>query len=98
MAEVEVYPAIYAMPDEEHENLHIEIELPGVEKENIRLRMHEDSFTISAMREDIRYVGSYAVCCPVDYEQARAEFRNGLLIIDVPYKKPQVRGREIPVA
>ncbi|KUG20700.1 putative small heat shock protein [hydrocarbon metagenome] len=88
MAEVEVYPAIYAMPDEEHENLHIEIELPGVEKENIRLRMHED----------IRYVGSYAVCCPVDYEQARAEFRNGLLIIDVPYKKPQVRGREIPVA
>ncbi len=90
-------PAICAMPDEKHENLHLEVELPGVEKENIVLTMHEDSFFIRAPTEDMEYVGSYALCCPIDMEKARAKYKNGLLSIDVPYKKPQERGRKIAV-
>jgi HSP20 family protein len=97
MVDVVLYPRIIAMPDENHENLHIEIELPGVEREGIKLRMHEDSFFVRAEKEDVRYVGSYAICCPVDYEQAKAEYKNGLLTVDVPYRQPQERGKEIPV-
>jgi HSP20 family protein len=97
MDQMRISPIINAMPDEEHKNLHIEIELPGVDKESIDLRMHEDSFFVRAAREDVTYVGSYAVCCPVDYEKARAQYRNGLLVIDVPYKEPQSRGKQIQV-
>lgn len=92
-----ISPAICAMPDEEHENLHLEVELPGVEKKDITLSMHEDSFFIQAGRGDLEFVGSYAVCCPIDYEKAKAKYNNGLLSIDVPYKKPQERGKKIPV-
>jgi HSP20 family protein len=95
MAETRVSPAVCAMPDEEHENLHIEIELPGVDKENIVLSMHEDSFMVRAKRNDIEYVGSFALCCPVDYEAATSHFHNGLLSIDVPYQRPQTRGKRI---
>ncbi len=98
MEKTSVSPAVCAMPDEDHNNLHIEIELPGVNKEDIVLSMHEDSFMIRAKRNDhYEYVGSFALCCPVDYEAAKSHFHNGLLSIDVPYQKPQVRGKRIPV-
>lgn len=90
-------PAICAMPDEKHENLHLEVELPGVERQSITLSMHADSFFIRASREDLEFVGSYAVCCPIDFEKAKAKYNNGLLSIDVPYKKPQERGKKIAV-
>jgi HSP20 family molecular chaperone IbpA len=92
-----ISPAICAMPDERHENLHIEVELPGVEKKDISLSMHEDSFFIQASRDDLEFVGSYAVCCPIDTEKAKAKYNNGLLSIDVPYLKPQERAEKIPV-
>ncbi|WP_298668787.1 Hsp20/alpha crystallin family protein [uncultured Methanofollis sp.] len=97
MTEIRVAPAVYAMPDENHENLHVEIELPGVDKKDITLRMHDDSFFVQAVKEGTRYAGSYATCCPIDYEKAKASYHNGLLTVDVPYKKPQARGIEIPV-
>jgi HSP20 family molecular chaperone IbpA len=59
--------------------------------------MHEDSFFIQASRDDLEFVGSYAVCCPIDFEKAKAKYNNGLLSIDVPYRKPQERGKRIPV-
>jgi HSP20 family molecular chaperone IbpA len=79
-------PNMCAWPDEDHNSSHIEIELPGVEKDSIKLRMHEDSFFISGEAEHVRYVGSYAVCCPIVPEKARATYKEGLLTIDVPYK------------
>ncbi|MDD1673137.1 MAG: Hsp20/alpha crystallin family protein [Methanomicrobiales archaeon] len=97
MNATKVSPTVCAMPDEEHENLHIEIELPGVDKEDVILTMHDDSFTVRARRNDIEYVGSYALCCPVDYEEAKSRFHNGLLTIDVPYQKPQMRGKKIAI-
>ena len=98
MAETtKISPAVCAMPDEEHNTLHIEIELPGVNKEDIILSMHEDSFMVRAKRDEIEYVGSFALCCPVDYEEAKSRFHNGLLTVDVPYQKPQMRGKKIPI-
>jgi HSP20 family molecular chaperone IbpA len=44
---VKVSPALLAYPDENHENLIIEVELPGIKKENIRVKMHEDSFYVN---------------------------------------------------
>ena len=83
---VKISPALLAYPDENHDNLIIEVELPGVKKENVKVKMHEDSFYINATKEGTEYIGSYAVCCPVVPEQAKAKYENGLLKVTVPYK------------
>ena len=84
MAALRVAPYVCVYSDENEENLHIEIELPGVEKKDITFRW-ETGFSIDAVRGDVRYVGTYAISCPVDPDRAKAIFKNGLLTVDVPY-------------
>lgn len=83
---VKISPALLAFRDENHENLIVEVELPGVKKENVRVKMHEDSFYINATKEGTEYIGSYAVCCPIVPEKAKATYEDGLLKVTVPYK------------
>jgi len=99
MAALRVAPYVCAYSDENEENLHIEIELPGVEKKDITFKMQETRFSIDASRGDVRYVGTYAIGCPVDTDRAKATFRNGLLTVDVPYVQPIAEEtKEIPIA
>ena len=88
MSERKVAPKVYAYPDKNHENLLVEIELPGVAKENISFKLHEDSFYIHATKESVEYATSYSICCPVRPEEAEAKYADGLLEVKVPYKKP----------
>ena len=83
--------------DDEHANLTLEIVLPGVPKENINLRMHEDSFALSAPREDIEYVTALSFCCPVKPEEAKAKYENGLLRIQLPFKDLMQGAIKVPV-
>ncbi|MCK5551556.1 MAG: Hsp20/alpha crystallin family protein [Deltaproteobacteria bacterium] len=82
---IRISPTIRAYSDAEHEKLDIEIELPGVDKKDIDLKIHDDSFYLSAPREDFIYVANYATCCPVDPEKAAAKYKNGLLKLEVPF-------------
>jgi len=90
-------PTVRMWPDDSHENYHIEIELPGTEKNSISLKMHEDSFFIKGETDDTVYIGSYAVCCEIDPEKAKAEYKNGLLKIDVPFKIPEFSSVDINI-
>ncbi len=81
-------PEIVAWADDEHDNYHIEIKLPGIDREAIKLKMHEDSFFIKGESEDTVFIGSYAVCCEISPQKAKANYKNGLLKVDVPFKDP----------
>ena len=74
--------------DEEHSKLNMEVSLPGVRKGDISLKMHDDSFNLSAPREDVEFVTSLAFCCPVKAKDAVAHYEDGLLRISVPFKDP----------
>ena len=90
-------PNVCMWPDDTSENYHIEIELPGVERESISLKMHEDSFFIKGETDDTIYIGSYAVCCEIEPEKAKAEYKNGLLKVDVPFKVPEYHSVDIKI-
>ena len=70
----------------EDDNACVEIELPGVKKEDIKLNMTDDSFSLNAPKEDMEYVGAWIWCCPVDSSKAKAKYDNGLLTIETPLK------------
>ena len=90
-------PNVCMWPDDPHENYHIEIELPGVERDSISLKMHEDSFFIKGETDDTIYIGSYSVCCEIEPEKAKAEYKNGLLKIDVPFRALELHSVDITI-
>jgi len=81
-------PDMCVFSDDNLETLNIQVELPGVDKKDIDLRFYDDGFYIVAYKEDTKYMGSYALICPVQPERAIANYSNGLLTVNVPYKKP----------
>ena len=83
---IKTSPEVCAYVDANHTRLFIDVALPGVKKDNIDLKLHEDSFSLSAPRENIEYVTALAFCCPVKPEAARAKYENGLLKIEIPFK------------
>jgi HSP20 family molecular chaperone IbpA len=83
---IKVSPEVCSYVDDEHSKLSIEISIPGVSKDDINLKMHEDSLNLRAPRDDIEYVTTLSFCCPVEAEKAEAKYKNGQLLIDIPFK------------
>ncbi|MHA2282260.1 MAG: Hsp20/alpha crystallin family protein [Promethearchaeota archaeon] len=92
-----IAPEVCSWADDESETYKIEIQLPGVEKTNIKLKFHEDSYFIKGETEDTIYIGTYAICCPVKPEEAKATYNQGLLKIDVPFKVSEYHSIDVKI-
>jgi HSP20 family protein len=95
---VKLAPNIFSYPDFEHSDMHMEISLGGVKKEDITLRMSDESFYIRAPQEDFEYLTSMRFDCPVKATEARANFENGILKVIVPFKDRTEEGIQVKVA
>jgi HSP20 family molecular chaperone IbpA len=83
--------------DDEKSSLHLEFTIPGVKKEDINLRLNNDSFRLRAEKNDIEYVSTGNFCCPVDIEKTDANYENGLLLIDIPLKDPWEKAYSVAI-
>jgi len=78
-----------AFMDHDKKFYYIQVELPGVKKEDIELSVSDQSFCVRAPREDIEYLGCYVLAHVADTDATKAKFENGLLSMEIPLKKLQ---------
>jgi HSP20 family molecular chaperone IbpA len=87
MEKVTAPAEMFACLDDKGENYIVEIELPGVDKKNIELSMHEDMVIVRAERKDIMFLGHLHFPLKVNPKKAEATFKQGLLAVHVPVKE-----------
>ena len=80
-----VSPDICSWTNDEGTGTIVEISLPGVEKDTIKLKMDKENIFIAGETDNLRYIGGYGLCCPVEAKEARSTYKNGLLRIEVPF-------------
>ena len=95
---VKLAPNIFSYPDFEHSDLHMEISLGGVKKEDITLKVYDESFYIRAPQDDFEYVASMRFCCPVKAIDTKATFENGILKVIIPFKQRMKDPIQVAVA
>jgi len=64
--------------------LYMEFVIPGVKKENIKLKLLNDTFTVSAPKDGVEYIVSGGFRCPIKSTEVKATYDNGLLKIEAP--------------
>lgn len=78
--------------DEKNGMLRLILEMPGVEKEDIKVEATEESAVITAERGEKRYRAEVAFKEPVRPESGKAEYRNGMLEISFSLKDKANKG------
>ena len=78
-----------AFMDHDDKFYYIQVELPGVRKQDVVLSVSDQSFCVRAPRDDIEFLGCYTLAHIADTDNSKAKFDNGLLSIEIPLKKLQ---------
>ncbi|MCW4047849.1 MAG: Hsp20/alpha crystallin family protein [Candidatus Bathyarchaeota archaeon] len=82
--------------DHNSEAYHIQIELPGVKKEDVELFVSEQTMCVEGPREDVILFGCFTLAHLVNVDKAKANYGNGLLTVEIPLKTP-VKGKKIKI-
>jgi HSP20 family protein len=97
---------------EDHDNVHVRVELPGMKKENIELSLHDGSLSISGERKSEerfqdaevsrseRFFGRFqrTITLPttVASDKVKAQYKDGILTITLP-KAEEAKPKHIDV-
>ncbi len=79
---VVVTPSVYI--DTDGQKYSLEVELPGVSKDKVKLEISEQTFCVTGSRDDVVLTGCYYFSLPVDSKKVKAKFESGLLKVSVP--------------
>ena len=82
---------------DEGDSIHVIAELPGVEKQDIKLTATESSLTISAERDGSRFHKEIELPAEVEPTEAKSTFRNGILDVKLKKVERKPKGHEIRV-
>ena len=82
---------------EEDDTIKVVAELPGVEKNEIRLYLTEMTLTIDVDTPDRRYRKELELPVAVDESSARSIYKNGILETTLKKRKPKGKGTPIKI-
>lgn len=83
---------------ETNNEVHVVVELPGVDKKDIKLRGTEERLIISVDTPERKYFKDVALPAKVDVKGAKSEYKNGVLEVSLPKKEEKrVKGEPIDI-
>ena len=65
----------------DQEDYHIEIELPGVDKDHIELTVSEQGICVAGSKENVELLGCWYLGHKVDEDKTKAKYQNGMLFV-----------------
>ena len=89
-----IEPTMYL--DHDDKFYYIQVELPGVKKENVTLEVSDQSMCVTGSRQDVDFQGCYVLAHPADGANAKAKLEDGLLSIEIPIKKI-LKGKKVTI-
>ncbi|MDI6691406.1 MAG: Hsp20/alpha crystallin family protein [Candidatus Bathyarchaeota archaeon] len=78
--------------------IHIVAELPGVEKNDIKLHGTEDSLTISVDTPQRKYYKEVTLPAKVKVKEAKTQYKNGVLEVTLPKIKEEKKPKGEPIS
>ncbi|MBN2620249.1 Hsp20/alpha crystallin family protein [candidate division WOR-3 bacterium] len=81
-----IEPELCTYLDDSHTTITIEIVLPGVPRDNIKLRVNSRCLLLVAISDDADYTTYVPFIYPVRANRAQANFEHGLLRVHVPLR------------
>jgi HSP20 family protein len=82
---------------ETDDEIHVVAELPGVEKEDIKLHGTEDTLTISVDTPQRKYYKEITLPAKVKVKEARTQYKNGVLEVKLPKIGEERRPKGEPI-
>jgi HSP20 family protein len=80
---------------EEKDKYKVFVEMPGVDKENVKLDVAEDSVQIKT-EDDKKYYKMIYFDSPIDADSSKASYKNGVLTLELD-KKEKRKGKEVKI-
>ncbi len=81
-----VEPDVCTCIDQLENSFTIEVALPGVNKESIKLKVNAKCLILFAAADNIEYEKYISFCYPVVADKAKAVYEHGFLRIKVPLR------------
>jgi HSP20 family protein len=81
----------------EEGKLILQIALPGVHKENIKMKALRDYFTLRATRDDVEYLLDLDLGIDIIPEKTKTSYVEGLLTIEFERYNPLDEAYEVPI-
>jgi HSP20 family protein len=85
-------PIIEQVVDEKTGTLRLLLEMPGVEKQDIKVEATEDTALITAENDGRKYRAELGLKTPVKADSGRAEYKNGILEISFSLRDKANKG------
>lgn len=77
--------------------IHIVVELPGVEKNDVKLHGTENTLTISVDTPQRKYYKEVALPAKVKVKEAKSEYKNGVLEVTLPKAEDKKKPKGEPI-
>ncbi len=91
-------PLVDAAIDEKQNTLRVTAEMPGVNKEDIKVNVSGKYVTVHAEKGDKKYHTDIPVDVELDDSSAKATYTNGILELNIKLKRaPKEKAKEIKV-